>query len=363
MKLFIPPSLEAILKNTEKTQKNKNWISGAALCDERSLMGYELFEFLQKGLPAYTSTGLMIIDIDKLEKKRRYTIEDIKRQISLAQGPSDYTVLTGQGHYEPPSRGMSAQEIDAWAKRIYVSTHDDDFGWLLETYVEVPDGCRAVSFTLPNEEKERLKRIQEAKAWLFKIEDVNDYEKKNGYAPIGEVEEAEQEVVEAPEKNKEHKSLVQNLIPDLDKTGNNDEALTIPIKPGTIWEQISIRIVNEQRIEITTPTGMAPWSAEQLGLRGKRELWKLLEKFALREGSITSKGERRDKANVSNLRKLLQALFPHVEGKPIKDYDKRNGYECRFNISASTYYIEEAEGTDSHYDDLRETYLRDIGQE
>jgi len=136
--------------------------------------------------------------------------------------------------------------------------------------------------------------------------------------------------------------------------------ISIPTPPKTIWKQITIRIVNEQRIEVTTPNGMVPWTAEQLGIKGKNMLWPLLIQFARENGILKPKDMNPVKANVSNLRNLLKKVFPHVKGTPIKNYKREDGYICNFNIRMDSYGMESVNHHDHDRDDIKDTYLQDI---
>jgi|GEM_PF-2484094 len=165
---------------------NSSWKYGYELCEE-GLRGFELFDLLQGGVSAKTETGKKIVDKDTLEKKPQYTLEERRNQIALAAGPPG-DILTGGGEL---SQSLSTYED---------GSIEDVFPHLFAIDPIIPDGCKAVRFTLPNDEKERAKRIREAKGWLFKIEDVNEFAKKHGHSPIGEVEEADQRAVTVPQQ-------------------------------------------------------------------------------------------------------------------------------------------------------------------
>lgn len=86
---------------------------------------------------------------------------------------------------------------------------------------------------------------------------------------------------------------------------------TIPVPPKTQWHQIHFRIVNLNRIEITTPEGMTPYHPDDLGFTPK--IRDLFERFA----SAKSEYINEDKIDISRLRGVLKTAFPTIEGNPI----------------------------------------------
>ena len=140
------------------------------------------------------------------------------------------------------------------------------------------------------------------------------------------------------------------------------EKITIPVKDGTKWEQIKIRIINDQRIEIAHPGGMSPWTRKDIGFEKAHMRWKLIELFAEHEGAITSQNlktvPKSLKANISKLRNHLCALFPAIskhDDKPIKDFYWKTGYVCKFQISKiSPTYLAEDEINEQNNQELIE---------
>lgn len=106
---------------------------------------------------------------------------------------------------------------------------------------------------------------------------------------------------------------------------------------GTTWGQIRIRYVNDNHVEIAHPIvgTHAPYSMVDLGLDSKPTLAALFKLFAKHRGDINNEnmGVEKIKANISNLRKHLKAIFPGIQGAPIADFSKQNGYRCHFKIS------------------------------
>lgn len=139
-----------------------------------------------------------------------------------------------------------------------------------------------------------------------------------------------------PEEKKLFSTEVRSWYRRLRGEQEPGERVTIPAPSGTTWQEITIRIVNDERIEITYPGGTSPWTRKKLGFENKRLLWMLFELFAEGGGQIKNTHEmRRVKANISNLRKHIKELFPSIDGDPIKRYSVNKGWSCNFNISSA----------------------------
>ena len=61
------------------------WINCSELLNRWEIRDFELFDFLKKGLQAYTNHGKKIIDTDTLERARRDSIETIKENLRIAR--------------------------------------------------------------------------------------------------------------------------------------------------------------------------------------------------------------------------------------------------------------------------------------
>jgi len=107
---------------------------------------------------------------------------------------------------------------------------------------------------------------------------------------------------------------------------------SIPVPDGTAWGQITFRIVNDQRVEVTHPGGVAPWTMKALGLDKKPKLKALFELFAVSGGSVRVPEIIQKKENIRRLKDHIKSLFPNVKGEPIKNYQSKHGYVCAFHI-------------------------------
>lgn len=140
------------------------------------------------------------------------------------------------------------------------------------------------------------------------------------------------------------------------KRNRKREKISICTKPGTIWPQIKIRIVNNVRLEITVNREMAPYDPKDLGFNPARQgdvtMWEILRLFALKHGSLplASKDTVIGKYNITNFRKLLKSIFPDISGEPVQRWHRKRGYQCEFEISASEHYINENDGTPDNGD-------------
>ncbi len=122
-------------------------------------------------------------------------------------------------------------------------------------------------------------------------------------------------------------------------TNTSQSPVRIYPTPGTAWDQIQFRYVNDTHIEISYPgvETHAPYSMSNLGMDNKPMVSGLFRLFADNQGNINGKntGPPDVKAHVSNLRKLLKQIFPDIVGAPIANHNRRTGYQCNFRISSA----------------------------
>lgn len=154
------------------------------------------------------------------------------------------------------------------------------------------------------------------KAAEFKLKEVKEYERRHGIGS-GTV-------------------TVSDSI-----TPRRKEFMAITTKLGTTWSQIKLRIVNNNRVEITIgENSMAPYNPKDLGFKPGRQgqvtMWGILESFAVCKGTLSMTTGR---ANMTNFRKTMKKIFPGVTGEPVKHYHRKHGYQCEFQISASEAYL------------------------
>lgn len=136
-----------------------------------------------------------------------------------------------------------------------------------------------------------------------------------------------------PEEKKLYSAEVRSWYRRVSGEKEPGEQVTISVPGGTTWHEVTIRIVNDERIEIRHPGGMAPWTKKDLGFGKKSKLWELLDYFSKHKGQLKGVYEiKKAKPNISNLRKHLKKLFPNVEGEPIGVYSRFEGWICNFNI-------------------------------
>jgi len=90
------------------------------------------------------------------------------------------------------------------------------------------------------------------------------------------------------------------------------DQFTLPVPRGTTWGQIRFKIVNSDRVEVYYPGGMKPFSPEEAGLLKKKQLHRLLEKFAHKAYQDV------DRQDIYNLNTFLKKMFPDIDdGNPI----------------------------------------------
>lgn len=129
----------------------------------------------------------------------------------------------------------------------------------------------------------------------------------------------------------------------------------LPTPPGTTWGQIRIRIAKRNRIEIWRPGyDMQDYSLDELGLAKARNKMAILKEFGRGKRKLKRGIQVASPQNISNLRKYIKSIFPHVEGDPIVTEDEmyKKNYVCQFEISVSEeVYSEEYYTHDEAQDD------------
>ncbi len=180
---------------------------------------------------------------------------------------------------------------------------------------------------------------------IYLIQDVEDYEKQNFMTPASTtVKEKEQEqaahVDVKPEKQK---------------------PFSIDVSEGTTWADIHVRIVNDQRIEITHPGGMAPWTMKDLGFESKPKLKQLFELFATKRGNVRIPEITKKKENIRRLKEHINSLFPNIKGQSIKYYQQKYGYACAFYIKMADTSTDDEKAWESQSEwRQREAELKDV---
>ena len=122
-------------------------------------------------------------------------------------------------------------------------------------------------------------------------------------------------------------------------SSTKQDFVSIPTSGGTTWDQIKMRYVNDDHIEISYPgiETHSPYSMVDLGMDNKPSLSALFKLFAQQKGHISPNDTVKElKANISNLRKQLTKVFPDIPGKPIANYKSQTGYTCNFTITSAS---------------------------
>ena len=149
-------------------------------------------------------------------------------------------------------------------------------------------------------------------------DDVTPKDCQAGDAPIAESQDVP--VVEAPEK--------------VAKTTNNGGLAAM----ATAWGEISIVFVNDYSIEIHCNGATANKTFDEIGFSdGRRKdepnmRWLLLKQFAENRGELLSVNDI--SKSVSNLRKALKLIFPHLADNPIEHNKQRQTYISAFAINS-----------------------------
>ena len=93
----------------------EKWVDGKKLIARWGIKGFEIFDYMKKGLPAYTIHGKRIVDADSLERAPKNPYEEIEKNVRTKKNAR---VLGGPGHVPPQ---LTEGGIKAIARRIYNS--------------------------------------------------------------------------------------------------------------------------------------------------------------------------------------------------------------------------------------------------
>jgi hypothetical protein len=275
-----------------------NWWTWDKVLEHWGLENFELFNFLKKGLQPYTQHGKKVVDSDKLERGRKYSVEQIE------DGIRNYP------------------NTDVWINYDVLSPHDDNSAlddWyvegLAESYYEgqpleilnPPKDCFIMSFTLTLDEDDAREKIAKAQSFIFKKNDVLKFEKEHNI-------------------------------------GQQDKVF--PCKPGTKWEQIKITLIDEEVVRVETPQNSGQFSYHQLEMADERTndkrpnaIWILLKMFAKNQGIISRQTINYDPTlpdTAKRLNKQLQKLFDIKDSIYVGHYKAEKGYRTKIIFSDQT---------------------------
>jgi hypothetical protein len=144
------------------------WITGKALVKRWCIEPFELFDCMTQGLQPYSRHGKKIIDPDSLSRARRSTFEEMVKNVRAKQRAATLGVSSGPA--------LSELQIKNRAQRLYERQR-------LEV-IDPPKDCILLSLTLPVDTTKAIAAIQNAKGFLFSMEDVLLYEAEHSISPV-----------------------------------------------------------------------------------------------------------------------------------------------------------------------------------
>ena len=160
------------------------WITGRELVALWQIQDFELFDYLKKGLQAYTRHGKRIVDVDNLERRLKYSsIEEAILEIRMEENRVNGIEagrLTPKGKAFLPSDAITLplpgpmpirkRDTEAEAKEL-----------LKEEEVVYPTNDTIVlDFSLPLDSAKAQTMIDEAKRYLFKMSEAETFGKSHG---------------------------------------------------------------------------------------------------------------------------------------------------------------------------------------
>lgn len=135
----------------------------------------------------------------------------------------------------------------------------------------------------------------------------------------------------------------------------------------TSWDQVSLKIVNDNMVQITSGGKIYNKEYGEIGLSGRGKgpsiKWEMLKFLALGNGILRTDnlphGKRDNlKKQISQLRKVLKSMFPNIEGDPFNPWSDGKIYRTRFELysnvipSASQEEIPKKDGHERRRDIL-----------
>jgi hypothetical protein len=135
-----------------------HWISGKDVIDRWSILPFELFEYCKQGLQPYNKFGIKIVDIDPLIKNADFTYEDVEKSVIRW---AKEKVFDSYGMVRPDVIKRTRFEYEARLKEA----------------AGISSNAVLKSFTIPSEENEAEKVIQDIFDWQFKMGEVEEFEK------------------------------------------------------------------------------------------------------------------------------------------------------------------------------------------
>jgi len=283
------------------------WRSCNEVLDRWGLEDFELFNLLKKGLQPYTQHGKKVVNSDNLEKRREYSMEQIKEAIRNYPD-TDIYIFDKQGFLTDLRNPCDKNSplYDWYAESLAESSYKAQ----PLKIINKPKDCFIMSFTLTLDEDDASEKIAKAQRFIFKKNDVLKFEKEHNI-------------------------------------GQQDKVF--PCKPGTKWDKIKITLIDEEVVRVETPNGNGRFFYRELGMADDRTndkrpnaIWILLKMFAKNQGVISRQTINYDSTlpdTAKRLNKHLQKLFGNKESIFVDHYKKEKGYKTKIFFSNQTQVI------------------------
>lgn len=299
-----------------------DWVSGAAIIASFDLRDFELNNLVKEGiLESFDPlTGKGYINEHMLEKRVKYTLEECLQNQQAKQHATTCTTTP-----------LTECELKQRATDIFNRQKPMDI---------IPEGRIPVSFEISIAVIARNRRA------LFKCKETVKILLEQGFQPI----QIQPSCSVAPEKletghtDEMPIAEVQNT-PVVDMRSPTAIAPTglpagiFPASTATEWKQVHVKFVGPYAIEIHCSGNAENKTFDEIGFSDKRRRdepnsqWSLLRIIAENRGEINPNDDISKK--ISDLRKSLRSVFPHLKGNPIRHESERRAYITTFTISSS----------------------------
>lgn len=300
----------------------KKWIRcDALLRDNEDLTSTECLSAILSGkIDVYTEAGRKLLNTNILAIKGPSTKPEIKKDAAECSKSLGCNVRIQIGsnpdNVFKPNDAAKKESIDArieCMRGIYYCIYPETA--VLDSFIRFRRLLDCPKDLVVKELSRYMLKTDDAMR-CFEILPAED-----GAAAVADVQEADEAKVQ---------EKIANII--------NASSLAASV---TKWGEIHIAFVNDFSIEIHFRGEITNKTFDEIGFSDKRRKekpnmsWFLLKQFAEERGELSPDDDI--SKNVSNLRKTIKSIFPHIPGDPIKHNQERRAYITSFATSSRIF--------------------------
>lgn len=149
------------------------------------------------------------------------------------------------------------------------------------------------------------------------------------------------ETIDLVTKDKPLPNWAESMTPEIEANGTRESQTDrLPIPKNIFWEDVSIRFISDESVEIRAGTPLGVKNFIELGFKDRRSdkpdyKWEALKLLAKNGGEISWKDKSASlkwKPHIKTLRKRLRNYFD-IQDDPFYSYRRSGGYKTKFSIS------------------------------